>query len=97
VTVATRPPAVGDRVTSVGLAEPGLLRVRSGPVTALRAFDGTFESVMPSQQGDSGGPTFNARGELVGVHCANITRSDGTGRGVQTSLSYDATRLALTR
>lgn len=99
VRIADAPPAVGETVTSVGLGDPSLLRVRSGPVTATRSLDGTFESVMHSQHGDSGGPTFNARGHLVGIHCANVTRSHANGgssaAASQTSLSYDITRLNL--
>lgn len=80
VVLAEQPAAAGDRITVIG--NPlGLDRsVSQGIASSVRrAFGGlrfvqTDAAVNP---GNSGGPLFNARGEVVGVVCAGATIFDG--------------------
>ncbi|MBC7835148.1 MAG: trypsin-like peptidase domain-containing protein [Phycisphaerales bacterium] len=67
--LATRRPNIGDSVTTYGLGG-GLnskLRHSTGAVVG-RSIDGTFLALdIPSIKGDSGGPVFNADGDLIGI------------------------------
>jgi S1-C subfamily serine protease len=68
-TIATRSPRRGERVTSFGLQNPKSWRLKSGTVTNLTDDErGEFVADLQTQPGDSGGPVFNADGELVGLN-----------------------------
>jgi S1-C subfamily serine protease len=73
VPIAARPPAVGDRLTLAGYGPvPFTYREASGEVTQFLGPTGRHPMHMlevraDTRQGDSGGPIFNARGELVAV------------------------------
>lgn len=86
ITWAAGPPRVGETVVVVGnrLDLDTLWNVTTGPVRACgRLTDGYFWrgqklavgapvviGQLPIDEGDSGGPVFNQRGELVGMACA---------------------------
>jgi hypothetical protein len=71
--IAARPPAVGDRLTLAGYGPvPFTYREASGEVTQFLGPTGRHPMHMlevraAARQGDSGGPIFNARGEVVAV------------------------------
>jgi|LakMenEpi03Aug12_release.lakeMendotaPanAssembly.Ray.scaffolds.fasta_scaffold167864_3 S1-C subfamily serine protease len=73
VPIAARPPAVGDRLTLAGYGPvPFTYREASGEVTQFLGPSGRHPMHMlevraAARQGDSGGPIFNARGEVVAV------------------------------
>jgi S1-C subfamily serine protease len=72
VPIAARPPAVGDRLTLAGYGPvPFVYREASGEVTQFvgpsRHPMHMVEVRAAARQGDSGGPIFNARGEVVAV------------------------------
>jgi hypothetical protein len=73
VPIAARPPAVGDRLTLAGYGPvPFTYREASGEVTQFLGPTGRHPMHMlevraAARQGDSGGPIFNARGEVVAV------------------------------
>lgn len=68
VTIAERDPQVGERLFSCGFGQG--FRIFGGPVTGFfQGYGGESHWVAhqnPSVEGDSGGPIFNERGELVG-------------------------------
>jgi serine protease Do len=73
VRLAARPPAVGDRLTLAGYGPtPFVYREAAGEVTQFVGPTGRHPMHMlevraAARQGDSGGPIFNARGEVVAV------------------------------
>jgi serine protease Do len=80
VVLAEQAPAVGDRIVVIGNPLGMERSVSQGIASSTRrVFDGlrfiqTDAAVNP---GNSGGPLFNARGEVVGVVCAGATFFDG--------------------
>lgn len=89
--LAVQPPRVGDLMTSIGLKDIDSRRIRTGPVkdatpsggggdttsgAESASEGGLFNIEFTSEEGDSGGPTFNDRGELVGIHTATGTRTE---------------------
>jgi len=71
VRLATRPPAIGETLTIAGYGR-GPFRAESGACTQYLSPGGgqpheLVELVATARQGDSGGPIFNAAGELAGV------------------------------
>ncbi len=73
VPIAARPPAVGDRLTLAGYGPaPFVYREAAGHVTQFVGPTGRHPAHMvevqaAARQGDSGGPIFNADGEVVAV------------------------------
>ncbi|MCS7303692.1 MAG: trypsin-like peptidase domain-containing protein [Thermoguttaceae bacterium] len=72
VPVATKPPQPGEPVQSCGYGPDGRYWCNQGQVigysrTGLSAGWETLELTGRARQGDSGGPVFNAQGELVAV------------------------------
>ena len=73
VPIAARPPAVGDRLTLAGYGPtPFVYREAAGEVTQFVGPTGRHPNHMvevraAARQGDSGGPIFNADGEVVAV------------------------------
>lgn len=73
VTLAAQAPRRGDRLTIAGYGSPPFLyREDSGPCTEYLAPTPSHPSQLvelraAARQGDSGGPIFNAGGELAGV------------------------------
>ncbi|MBB6099756.1 S1-C subfamily serine protease [Deinobacterium chartae] len=72
--IAHRTPRVGERVLAIGNSNGEFLQRRSGrllrlDVEAIRADfpAGTLELDAPLAPGDSGGPIFDAAGEVIGV------------------------------
>ena len=84
VTFATRSPRVGDWVIAVGnpfglggTVTAGIVSARgrdigSGP------YDDFLQIDAPVNHGNSGGPTFNGQGEVVGVNTAIFSPSGGS-------------------
>jgi serine protease Do len=84
VTFATQSPRVGDWVIAVGnpfglggTVTAGIVSARgrdigSGP------YDDFLQIDAPVNRGNSGGPTFNAEGEVVGVNTAIFSPSGGS-------------------
>jgi serine protease Do len=84
VTFASKPPRVGDWVIAVGnpfglggTVTAGIVSARgrdigSGP------YDDFIQIDAPVNHGNSGGPTFNAEGEVVGVNTAIFSPSGGS-------------------
>ena len=84
VTFASKPPRVGDWVIAVGnpfglggTVTAGIVSARgrdigSGP------YDDFLQIDAPVNHGNSGGPTFNAEGEVVGVNTAIFSPSGGS-------------------
>ena len=84
VTFASQPPRVGDWVIAVGnpfglggTVTAGIVSARgrdigSGP------YDDFLQIDAPVNHGNSGGPTFNAEGEVVGVNTAIFSPSGGS-------------------
>jgi hypothetical protein len=72
VRVASEPPRPGELLTIAGYGSDGMYRAASGRVTQYLAPSDKHpheivEIAATARQGDSGGPMFNARGELAGV------------------------------
>ncbi|CAN5694542.1 hypothetical protein BH11PLA1_BH11PLA1_03250 [soil metagenome] len=95
--LAATHPALGDATLAVGLTGALDRRERRGPVVDTRAIGNAFLTDAPTRKGDSGGPVFNARGELIGIHSAQVsgtfTRADGTTHDRVLSAAYDITAL----
>src|SRR5208337_4824858 len=84
VSFSARPPRVGDWVIAVGnpfglggTVTAGIVSARgrdigSGP------YDDFLQIDAPVNHGNSGGPTFNAQGEVVGVNTAIFSPSGGS-------------------
>ena len=84
VTFASKPPRVGDWVIAVGnpfglggTVTAGIVSARgrdigSGP------YDDFLQIDAPVNHGNSGGPTFNSQGEVVGVNTAIFSPSGGS-------------------
>ena len=84
VSFASQPPRVGDWVIAVGnpfglggTVTAGIVSARgrdigSGP------YDDFLQIDAPVNHGNSGGPTFNAQGEVVGVNTAIFSPSGGS-------------------
>ncbi len=84
VTFASQPPRVGDWVIAVGnpfglggTVTAGIVSARgrdigSGP------YDDFLQIDAPVNHGNSGGPTFNGQGEVVGVNTAIFSPSGGS-------------------
>ncbi len=84
VAFASKPPRVGDWVIAVGnpfglggTVTAGIVSARgrdigSGP------YDDFLQIDAPVNHGNSGGPTFNAQGEVVGVNTAIFSPSGGS-------------------
>jgi hypothetical protein len=71
VPLAENPPRAGDWLTSCGYGPHGVFAVNRGRAAGYASLDGRTFDVLEmegsARRGDSGGPIFNARGELAGV------------------------------
>ena len=96
-TFASKPPRVGDWVIAIGnpfglggTVTAGIVSARgrdigSGP------YDDFLQIDAPVNHGDSGGPTFNAEGEVVGVNTAIFSPSGGS-IGIGFAIASDVVR-----
>lgn len=57
----------GDTLASVGLEHPGSIRLHAAQVVELETEKPHILLKVQSQRGNSGGPVFNKKGELVGI------------------------------
>lgn len=91
--IAPRKAALSDATVSVGVQRDLVRRVRTGVVVDTTSSPHTFHATSASQKGDSGGPTFNARGEVVGILSGVMTaqwkRPDGSTFERTTSVSFN--------
>lgn len=85
--LASQPPKVGERVLAIGNSGGDFLQPRRGELLRLNAEAGrsdfpagTLEMNAPLAQGDSGGPIFNGRGEVLGVVSYVRVSGDGVTR-----------------
>jgi serine protease Do len=97
VTFASKPPRVGDWVIAVGnpfglggTVTAGIVSARgrdigSGP------YDDFLQIDAPVNHGNSGGPTFNADGDVVGVNTAIFSPSGGS-VGIGFAIAGDVVR-----
>lgn len=91
--VAPRKAALNDATVSVGVQRDLVRRLRTGVVVDTTSSQHTFHATSASQKGDSGGPTFNAQGEVVGILSGVMTaqwkRPDGSTLERTTSVSFN--------
>lgn len=85
--LASGTPQVGERVLAIGNSGGDFLQPRRGELLRLNAEagrsdfpEGTLEMNAPLAQGDSGGPIFNERGEVLGVVSYIRVSGDGVTR-----------------
>lgn len=78
--VAARTARLGEDVYSVGFPLTGLLsdghKVSTGVVSGLAGLDNDprfFQLTVPTQPGNSGGPIFNSKGEVVGILASTLS------------------------
>jgi len=100
--------AIGDAITGVGNAEgQGYLSAAEGQVTALdqqitvadelsgegKTLDGLIETDAAIVSGDSGGPLFDADGEVIGIDtAASSNTQDPTGYAIPIADAIDIAR-----
>ncbi len=84
VTFTSKPPRVGDWVIAVGnpfglggTVTAGIVSARGRDIGA-GPYDDFLQIDAPVNHGNSGGPTFNAQGEVVGVNTAIFSPSGGS-------------------
>jgi serine protease Do len=84
VSFASQPPRVGDWVIAVGnpfglggTVTAGIVSARGRDIGA-GPYDDFLQIDAPVNHGNSGGPTFNANGEVVGVNTAIFSPSGGS-------------------
>ncbi len=84
VPFASKPPRVGDWVIAVGnpfglggTVTAGIVSARGRDIGA-GPYDDFLQIDAPVNHGNSGGPTFNAEGEVVGVNTAIFSPSGGS-------------------
>ncbi|MBL0871220.1 MAG: trypsin-like peptidase domain-containing protein [Phycisphaerales bacterium] len=96
--IAPRKVALNDATVSVGVQRDLVRRVRTGVVVDTTSSPHTFHATAASQKGDSGGPTFNAKGEVVGILSGIMTaqwkRPDGSTLERTTSVSFNVAGMA---
>lgn len=78
--VPARTARLGEDVYSVGFPLTGLLsdghKVSTGVVSGLAGLDNDprfFQLTVPTQPGNSGGPIFNSKGEVVGILASTLS------------------------
>jgi S1-C subfamily serine protease len=65
--LAPSAPKPGETLTVVGIEHTGAVRAYSGALLGLNAECPLLALGLTTQHGDSGGPAFNAAGEVVGI------------------------------
>ncbi|RBP15618.1 serine protease Do [Roseiarcus fermentans] len=97
VTFAAKAPRVGDWVIAVGnpfglggTVTAGIVSARGRDIGA-GPYDDFLQIDAPVNHGNSGGPTFNAEGEVVGVNTAIFSPSGGS-VGIGFAISGDVVR-----
>lgn len=86
VRISTEPPKPGDMLTIAGYGSDGAFRAVSGPCTQYLSPSQQHpheivELAAVARQGDSGGPIFNARGELAGVLFGSVDNTTSGSHG----------------
>jgi serine protease Do len=84
VKIADRPPRVGDWIMAAGNSFGLGLTLMAGIVSARERevgtgpIDGLLQIDAPINRGDSGGPSFNTSGEVIGVNSMIFSPSGGS-------------------
>jgi V8-like Glu-specific endopeptidase len=84
---------VGATAYTIGypLAFSGMgteVKFTDGKISAKTGYDGalnSFQTSIPVQPGNSGGPIFNKNGELIGIVNAKISNADNVSYGIKAS------------
>jgi S1-C subfamily serine protease len=84
---------VGATAYTIGypLALSGMgteVKFTDGKISAKTGYDGalnSFQTSIPVQPGNSGGPIFNKNGELIGIVNAKISNADNVSYGIKAS------------
>lgn len=84
---------VGATAYTIGypLALSGMgtdVKFTDGKISAKTGYDGalnSFQTSIPVQPGNSGGPIFNKNGELIGIINAKISNADNVSYGIKAS------------
>lgn len=93
---------VGTELFTLGfpLALAGMgkeAKFTDGKVSAKTGYNGatnSFQTSIPVQPGNSGGPIFNRQGELVGLVNATVENSDNVSYGIKSAFIYALLDLA---
>jgi S1-C subfamily serine protease len=65
------------------------VKFTDGKISAKTGYEGamnSFQTTIPVQPGNSGGPVFNAKGELIGVINSKISKADNVSYGIKNSM-----------
>jgi S1-C subfamily serine protease len=78
--VAARSARLGEEIFTVGFPLAGLLsdghKVATGIISGMAGLDNDprfFQLTVPTQPGNSGGPIFNSKGEVVGILASTLS------------------------
>ena len=87
---------VGESIYALGYPLIGTMgeevKLTTGVISARSGFDGdvtTYQISAPIQPGNSGGPMFDEKGNLVGIICAKHQGAENAGYAIKTSYLYN--------
>ncbi|KWV57616.1 hypothetical protein AS156_38545 [Bradyrhizobium macuxiense] len=99
VTFAEQPPRVGDWVLAVGnrfglggTVTAGIVSARERNIEVTGAPDDLLQISAPINKGDSGGPSFDTGGNVVGVNSMILAAPSGDSVGVAFAVPADTAR-----
>jgi S1-C subfamily serine protease len=104
--LAASPPREGDVLTVVGIEYTGAVRAYAGALLGVQMNTPLLALGLTTQQGDSGGPAFNAAGEVVGIlsgagaftrTTTTTTEGEGSGQFIATQTTPAAFAVDLGR
>jgi serine protease Do len=100
VTLADQPPRVGDWVLAVGnpfglggTVTAGIISARERNIGVL-SYDSLIQIDAPINKGDSGGPTFDLSGRVIGVNTMIFSPSGGS-IGIAFAIPADAVKTVI--
>lgn len=83
---------VGDQVYAMGHADGGPLYFTRGIVSLLKDAEGEIGTDAAVNEGNSGGPLVNERGEVIGMNTYRVDGSDGMGFAIMIDQLSDLDR-----